>query len=285
MKVVNNLDKISIVGIFTASFPETLLFIILGLLAIGKFNFLKEKSNLVRIIISSLIATIAFYYIRPSVNNVIENLIVSFFLYELLFLFIVRLRFYESILSSIFTISMIVLIEALYLGPLLAISGLSIEQMYASDLKRFLFSLPERVIQIILIFLSIKYRIKIVDLESTGVNKRGHYAQLIVNILSAGTLAFLVAVITKALLFDHGNFNNSTTLLLLRINVYLTLFVTVSLLMAIKSLDEFHRNKRDLNNKELVQSLEYVSKLMDNKDFAEAKESIENLKNHISSCN
>lgn len=277
------MDQISILSAIMVSFPDAIMVAIIGTLVMGKFFFIKDKQNILRIIIFAIIATTAFYFIRRTVNNINEQLILSILLYSLLFIFIMKFKFYESLIASILTIVVIIIIEAIYVAPLLGITRASVNDLYTSDIKRFLYSFPERGIQIALIFLSIKFKIKIVDFESKNIKKKEYYAHLFVTLVATCTLIFLAAVITKILLFDNGDYNSSTNLILLRLNVYITIFVTVVLIFAIKHTNEFCKNKNALNNNELIQSLDYINNLIHDKNYDEAKEILKNMRDHISS--
>ena len=280
-KVVKFVDEISIISLAFTSFPESFLLIILGILAIGRFSYLKKKTNFIRIGVYAVVMSVLDYFTRRVISSPIENLLISLFASSLLCVFIMRLKFYESIMATLFGMVVVVSIQTAVLLILTAILKINLSHVYASDLLRILMTLPERTIQIVLVIFAYRRRIKIVDMESTTIKKKEYFIQLSVYIISIGTLIFLALVMAKILLFDHSNFTNATNTLLLRLNIYLSLFVTVILTLAIKNTHEFYKKKNTLNNNEFMQNLEYISSLIDEKNFNEAKGAVDSLKDHI----
>jgi len=275
------LDKLSLISLITVSLPDAIMIALIGLLSIGKFSYFKNKFNYVKIAIFAILSSTALYFIRPIVSDLIEQLIVGILLYSLLFIFILGLKFYESILAGLIGMIILVLIEAFYVPSLLSITRLKIEEVFNNDFNRFLYSSPERVIELVIVYISLRFKLKIFDFDKTNIKKIDYYVQIFTSLLSIATLVFLVAVITKTLLFDRGNIVNSTTMLLLRLNVFISLFVIVILLLAIKNINEYHEKKNMLNNNEFRQNLDYISDLINEKKFEEVKESIAVLKSHI----
>ena len=280
-KAVKFLDQISIPSILLVSFPESILVALLGIFSIGKFSYFNNRFNFVRLFVFSAISSLFTYFIRRITSNEIEILLVGIILLSLLNIIILRLKFYEAILSSIFGFTIFIVTEMVCLLSLSAIFKIKLDEVYQIDLARFLISLPERVVQSLLVYLSIRYKVKIADLESATVKKKEYYIQLTVYILSIGVLVFLALIMAKTLLYDRGNFTTTMNSLLLRLNIYFTLFITVILTLAIRSIHEFYKNKNSLSNTEFSQNLQYIYNLVDEGNIKEAKDAIETLKHHI----
>lgn len=276
------MDQISIPSIIFVSFPEVLLVAILGILSIGKFTYLKNRSNYVKILGFSIITAVSSYFIRRAVSTEVESLLVFLIIICLLFIFVLRLKFYESILATLLGLTIFIIVEMVCLILITAITGITLDQTYTSnDLMRIYISIPERIVQVVLIALSLKFKIKVVDMQSADIKRKEYYLQLFVYIVSIGTLIFLAILMGKTLLFDNGNLMSATNTLLLRLNIYLSLFVTVILTLAIRSTHEFYKNKNTLSNNELLQSLEYISNLIEERNLNEAKNAVSSLKHHI----
>ncbi|MCX7922751.1 MAG: hypothetical protein N3B21_12195 [Clostridia bacterium] len=275
------MDYISIPIIVFASFPEAIIVTLFGIIAIGKVNYIKSSGNLFRIFLVASLAAISTYFIRRSVGNEIENLLISIFIVTILYIVIMRFKFYESIFSTTFGFIIFILTEIICLVLVSAITGIKLNAAYISDTTRILITIPERLVQVSLIIVSIYKNIKIIDLESTAIKRKEYYIQLIVYMVSIGTLVFLAIVMAKMALFDNGDFANSTNTFLLRLNIYLSLFVTIVLTLAVKTTHEFHKNKNALNNSEFLQNLDYISHLINEKKYQEANEAVDSLKSHI----
>ena len=274
---MNNSSYLSLVLI---SFPESFLIGILSILTIGKFSFLKDRNNLIRLLIYAAISATLSFYIHNKFNAE-EGLLVYMFITPLLFIFLLRLKLYESILASIFGLVLQVMTEVLWLLIVQPFIGNDIGTIYSNISQLFFLSLPTRLLQLVLIFLSYKFRFKIIDLENKDIKKKEYYIQLVVYVISIGTLIFLAFLLTKMVVF--GDPNNSLLInnFFIRINIYLTLFVTVILTLAVKNTTDYYKNKSRLNNNEFLQNLEYISNLMKEENILEARDAIESLKTHI----
>lgn len=276
------MDQISIISLIFVSFPEGLVVAVLGILLIGKFYYLRDKENIIRLAVFGLLYAISSYFIRRFAQSVIENSLIYLFIVFLSFVFILKLKFYESIMASLLGLFIgLFVLQTVSLLPLLAFTNIDLNTAYLDDTTRILLTLPERFLEIILIFICYRYKLRIIDFDNTNVNKKEYLIQLFVYLVSIMTLVFLTIVMANMIFFNKGNFINESNTLLLRINIYLTLFVTIILTLAIKSLSEHYKNKSKLTNNEFLQSLEYLSKTIDQNSIDEAKEILHTMKVHI----
>jgi hypothetical protein len=280
-KVVKFVDNISIFSIISVSFPEALIIACLSLFSIGKFSFFKDRKNLLRILLYAAVSAVCSYFIRRNVGNENESLLVHFFISTLLFIFFLRVKFYEAILGTLFGMVFVVITETFALIPIMAIKQFDITIVKEDDVLRFLLTIPVRVLQLILAFLSYKFKIKILNLEMITIKKREYFLQVIVYVVSIATLIFLASIMSKILIVDHSNFDDPVNTLLLRMNLYLTLFVTVILTLAVRNTHEYYKDKNSLNTNEFIQNIEYISSLMDSNNYQEAKKALDVLKCHI----
>lgn len=275
------MQQLSIMGAIFISFPEAVIISIIGILAIGKFNFFDNKKNYLKILLYAVISSVLAYFIRNRLDNE-ESLLLYLFISSLLFIFIIRLKFYESIFATIFGIVITLIItEIICLLSVSAITGIKMEEAYKNELILILFSIPERLVQISLILISTRFNIKILDLETAAIKRREYYIQLIVYFISISSLLFLAVIMARMLLLDHGNIINPTNSLLLRLNIYLSLFVTVILTLAIRSTHEHYKNKNILNNTEVKQNLQYISGLLQEKKYNDAQDAVNTLQMYI----
>lgn len=263
------------------SFPESFFVGILSILSIGKFSFLKEdKKNLIRLLIYAVISAALSFYFHNRVSSG-ESFLVYVLITSLLFIFLLKLKLYESLIASIFGLVIQITTEVIWLSLVQPFIGNDIDSIYSNISLLFFLSLPTRLIQLVLIFLSYKFHIRIVDLENKDIKKKEYYIQLVVYVVSIGTLIFLAFLLTKMVVFSMPNDVLFLDGFLIRINIYLTLFVTVILTLAVKNTDDYYKNKSRLNNNEFLQNLEYISNLMKEENITEAKDAIESLKTHL----
>ncbi|AUS98473.1 hypothetical protein CDQ84_09690 [Clostridium thermosuccinogenes] len=273
----------SIVSVLTISFPEAIAIILLGLLSTGKSEYIRSKINLARVLAMAALSSVMSFFIRKLVGSEIENLLVSFIMFTLLYIFIIKLTVYESTMASLLSLVLFTIEQTACILLLTAITGLNFENVLSNDITLFLFFIPERIVEAVLIYIFMKYNIKIIDFEKVNLKKKEFYLQLFVYIISICTLIFITNLLAKLAIYgDLDAINNSTNSILVRINIYLTIFVTIVLTIAIKSTNDYYKNKNSLSNNELKQSLKYISNLLEEKNYEELKDALDKLNDHIS---
>lgn len=274
------MDCISYLSIVLISFPECFLIGLLSILTIGKFSFIKDKKNLIRLLIYAIISAVISFFVQSRVTTE-EGLLVYLFVSSLLFIFLLRLKLYESILASIFGFAVQMMTEVLWLAIAQPFICNDIENIYLNVGSLFLLSFPTRLLQLVLVFLSLRFRIKIVDFENKNIKQKEYYVQLVVYVISISTLIFLSFLLTKMAVFGGSNDPSSVDNLLIRVNIYLTVFVTVILTLAVKNTHDYYKNKNRLNNNEFIQNIEYISSLIEEENILEAKDALDSLKTHL----
>jgi len=272
----------SIVSVLTISFPEAIAIILLGLLSTGKSEYIRSKINLARVLAMAALSSVMSFFIRKLVGSEIENLLVSFIMFTLLYIFIIKLTVYESTMASLLSLVLFTIEQTACILLLTAITGLNFENVLSNDITLFLFFIPERIVEAVLIYIFMKYNIKIIDFEKVNLKKKEFYLQLFVYIISICTLIFITNLLAKLAIYgDLDAINNSTNSILVRINIYLTIFVTIVLTIAIKSTNDYYKNKNSLSNNELKQSLKYISNLLEEKNYEELKDALDKLTDHF----
>lgn len=279
------MERLSNIGILTVSLPEGLILALLGILAIGKFNYLENKLNYIRILLMGVIIAILSNIVRANMDSQIECAVINMFITFFLYVVVIRLKFYESVMSALLGLLIISIIQTFALLCVSLISGISYNDAFQSDLRLFTFLIPERIIEIAVILVSLRFNLKIIDLESATIKRKEYIIQIVVYIISICSLLFLSYSMVKVIINENTSLTDSTNQVLLRINIYTALFVTFVLTIAMRSITEHYKKKNTLNNNEIIQSLDYIKDLIDEKDFLKAKNSIDGLKQHISEQN
>jgi hypothetical protein len=275
------MEDLSLIAFILVCLPEKLIMTFFGFALIGKFNFFKSQSNIIRLLLFSIVITMSTYFLIKVLGFRIENTLISMMLHTLLLILIVRTKFYESILASIFGGLLIFVTEIPIIFALSFITSIDTQDLYSNAENLLIFLVPERIIQISLIYISFILKFKIVDMETTNINRKEYYIQLATYLISILILLILSFIMTKALVFDDYSDMNYTNSFLMKINICITLFATIILTLAIKGTHNYYKNKRILDNNEVIQSIEYIYNLLEEKDYEEAKESLVSLKTHI----
>lgn len=282
---MNVMERLSNIGILIVSFPEGLILTLFGIFSIGRFNYLENKLNYFKIALMSGVIAILSNIVRANMDNQIECVFINLFITFFLYVVILRLKFYESIMAAILGVLVISIVQTFALVCVTLISGISYDEAFQNDLKLFMFLLPERIIEIVIILFSHRFNLKIIDLESATAKRKEYIIQIVVYIISICTLLILSYTMVKVIINENNSITDSTNQVLLRINIYMALFVTFVLTIAMRSITEHYKKKNTLNNNEIIQSLDYIKGLIDDKDFIKAKNSIDGLKQHISEQN
>jgi hypothetical protein len=276
------MQGMSFLKFFLISFPEQLLFVFLGSFAIGKYSYIKIRSNYYRVIAVSLIMVGMSYLLKEKLGLGAESTLLILFSYIILIIFVMKFKFYESIAASIFAFSLLLLVEI----PVTVVMGtvLSLENNKAfteNTTLYFVIFFVIRLLQSLLVFLFHRFKFKVINMEYPNNMVNEYYIQLFVYLISICTLGFLAFLMTRMLLIDTNTMASTQNINLLRLNIYITVFVTIILSLAVKSVYVHYRNKNTLSNNEVIQSLEYIQSLLNEKSYKEADEALSTLKEHI----
>lgn len=276
------MQNMSLLQFIFVSFPEQVIFILLGAFAIGKYSYFKTRSNYFRILATASLITFISYLLREKLGLVSESTLLLLFIDIILIILIMKFKFYEAVTASVLGFSLIMLVEISVSVVIAPILGVKDEQeLYQNVLNFVVFVLAVRSIQILLAVLLYRFKIKVLNMESTSIKIKEYYIQLVVYLISLCTIGFLCFLMTRMLLFERDTIVSLQNVYLLRINIYISLFVTIILTLAVKSIHSFYKNKSALNNNEIVQSIEYIYRLMDDQNIKEAKDALISLKTHI----
>jgi len=215
------MENMSLLQFILVSFSEQVIFIFL-------------------ILSTASLVTVISYILREKLGLVSEAPLLVLFADIILMIFIMRFNFYEAITSSVLGFSLIMLVEipfSVIITLLLGINGA--EELYQNAVNFAIFVLSTRLLQIVLAFLFYRFKFKVVNMENANIRTKVYYIQLIVYLISLCTIGFLTFLMTRMLIFA-----SSQNVYLLRINIFISLFVTIILTLAVKNIHEFYKNKK-----------------------------------------
>ncbi|HPC99782.1 MAG TPA: hypothetical protein PLA01_00350 [Acetivibrio sp.] len=276
------MQGMSFLKFFLVSFPEQLLFVFLGSFAIGKYSYFKIRSNYYRVLAVSLIMVGMSYLLKDKLGWGAESTLLILFSYIISIIFVMKFKFYESIAASIFAFSLLLLVEipvAVVIGSILRVDN--DKAFTESTTLYFAIFFVIRLLQFLLAFLFYRFKFKVINMEYPNNMVNEYYIQLFVYLISICTLGFLAFLMARMLLIDTNTMVSTQNIYLLRLNIYITVFVTIILSLAVKSVYVFYKNKNTLNNNEVIQSLEYIQSLLNEENYKEADEALSTLKEHI----
>lgn len=149
------MDKMSLLSILLVSVPEEFLIVLMLCLLVGRrdiINF-RQKSNIYRVIIATVLTVAWADFIRAHIENVLfiftSNMVVATIVYVL----VLRIKWYKASLGVLVIFVIHLVIESIAAIGMLAISGVTLEQMYSNDIMRIIFTLPIRLMQVAIVVL------------------------------------------------------------------------------------------------------------------------------------
>ncbi|HOQ36774.1 MAG TPA: hypothetical protein PKW03_02680 [Acetivibrio sp.] len=276
------MQDMSFLKFLLVSFPEQLLFIFLGSFAIGKYSYFKTRSNYFRFLAVCSLMVVISYLLKEKLGLGAESTLLILFSYIILIIFIMKFKFYESIAASIFAFSLLLLIEipvSVIIGSILEVENSN--GFMENPVHYYTTFFVIRLLQSILALIFYRFKFKIINMEYPNNMVNEYYVQLFVYLIAICTLGFLTFLMARMLLIDTNSTIPPQNTYLLRLNIYITIFVTIILTRAVKSVYTFYKNKNTLNNNEVIQNLDYVQGLLKEQNYNEAIEALSALKEHI----
>ncbi|GAE89277.1 hypothetical protein [Acetivibrio straminisolvens] len=276
------MQNMSLLQFILVSFSEQVIFVFLGTFSIGKYSYLKTRSNHYRILITAILVTFISYILREKLGLVSEGPLLVLFVDIILIILIMKFNFYEAVTASVLGFSLIMLVEIPFSVIITMILGIDGEkELYQNALNFAIFVSIIRSLHIILAVSIYRFKFKVVNMENTNIRTKVYYLQLIVYLISLCTIAFLAFLMTRMLIFEKTIMTLYQNVYLLKLNIFVSLFVTIILTLAVKNIHEFYKNRSTLNNNEILQSIEYIYRLVDEQNIGEAKDALISLKSHI----
>ncbi|MCX7923765.1 MAG: hypothetical protein N3B21_17410 [Clostridia bacterium] len=147
------MDKMSLFSILTVSMPEVILDIYLGFVLIGQRSrlYLDDKLNLLRLFIAVPLLVIAQVTARAVLPNLLFVLLANILFFIIILKFVYTLKWRESILSTLIIYGFLITVEATYVHQFAGFINKSAGTFFSNDIVRLLYSIPERIIQLIVI--------------------------------------------------------------------------------------------------------------------------------------
>lgn len=292
--------QITLITMVLISFPEAMLIAALSLLIVG------VKPTFKQLALIGVFQALFSYFVRllPLDLNII-------FLLQLIFstinmYFIVSIPYSLSVIAELIGITIYMGIEAVSAMTLLHITGLSVQEIYASELLRLMFFLPQGVATILTIFLVNKFKVKppdfFIDILKKHPKNLKKFFPLIV-VMVAQTMVFSL-IFSSNFLMSNFDFNNQdffpmeVKIVFIIILLQLLLFLLIKKILGLLHKDietqielDSYRQIEDLINTVRAQKhnfchdLQVTYGLMEVDEINEAKKYIKEAMEEISASN
>lgn len=252
------MDKFSLLDILAVGIPETVLTLIILLYSFEE-NFKLNKKNIFRLAISTIGVLGFIYYSRLNLNSITYIACISSIAYIVVFKFLygynLGYTWLKSTLMGLLAVYSVITIELLSYPVYALINQYAYGEFFAN---RFIYSIPSRFIQIILLFAIIRYKLQIKDFEAIEKPWRE------LSKSNKITAVILITLISMGMVF---NFSYSDMFIKIQVNkpnipylnVNLKLYFVQTLLFALVTLVVFFRTyNSELYKKTLAKSVKTI---------------------------
>lgn len=157
--------------LFFVSLPEAFLNLIIILLIAGEKDRLKiNNSNVIRFVVTLILMLAASWFIRPIASNFVISISLHIIAYTLIMFLIYRMNIMYALLGISFALMLIVTTEVLYFPYIITYVHHGMENFTKAYPLFLPYSLPDRIVQVIVIRFLWKHDI----LLATRINRRFH---------------------------------------------------------------------------------------------------------------
>lgn len=143
------MDKMSLFSVMTVSVPEAFLNIIIGMLIVGKKEYLSlNKANIIKLLLSIFCFVGSSWAFRSVFQIGALTVLPQIAIYITTLSLIYRMHVLRSFLCVLSMVAVLISIELTFVPMFFAYMQKTVREIYNSDILRLLGSLPERFVQI-----------------------------------------------------------------------------------------------------------------------------------------
>lgn len=217
-----HMDKMSLFSILTVTVPEVILDIYVAFVLTGQRNklYLDDKLNILRLSIVVILFSATEVITRAYIFNLGLVVLSNILIFSIVFKFIYKIKWSESFLCSVIIFGTLITIELFYMVQFMSFVDKNISNYYSNDVARFVLTIPERIIQIIIIASFWKWDLVYLNIR----NKK--------NVLPIAIL-FIILLISSEVIFMYAftcNINEMSTSLRILCSIGSLLFALVNFL-------------------------------------------------------
>lgn len=147
------MDKMSLFSIMTVSVPEAFLDIYVGFVLMGQRNklYIDDKLNVLRLLAAVVLMVSVSVISRAVLPSVILTMFPCIAFYTIILKSLYRLKWSEALLTVVLIYGVLLTIEVAYISQFAQLISNKANVLWTDDMKRLCMSIPERVLQIIII--------------------------------------------------------------------------------------------------------------------------------------
>ncbi len=275
------MGQFTLVEFFAASIPESLVIAVFAWLILGKKDYVKFYNVVIAGLISGASVAAIYVLLYPYTD---VSVLLQIFTFALIILFVFKVNFVEAIVGSLFTTISVVIIQTAMISIGYFITGLNLRDIPNSLFLKLTYTYIEIIIVSIISLVMYKKNIKIFSFKP--IKKGESYSSKIRYLVLQIIFAILIVINnSKIFYFNIGSFKTNMDKVLVFFNFFViftfTVLVINSALKMSQSIQREEEEKRKLDNKEIIQNIDYLCKLMDSKKYEEVDNILHSIKSDV----
>ncbi len=275
------MKQFTLIEFFASSMPEALVIAIFAWVILGK----KDSVKFYNVIIAGLLsgASLAAIYVLLYPYTDVAGLL-QMITFAIIILLVFRINFIEAIIGSSFASIGVIITQTVIVSIGYFITGLNIKDIPNNLFLRLTYTYIEVVAVSIVSYIMYRKNIKIFSFKP--IRKGESYSNKIRYLVLQTTFAILIIINnSKIFYFNIGSFKTTMDKVLVFFNFFViitfTVLVIISALKMSQSIQKEEEKKRKLDNKEIIQNIDYLCKLMDLKKYEEVNNILQSIKNDV----
>ncbi|HEY9061640.1 MAG TPA: hypothetical protein VIO64_14195 [Pseudobacteroides sp.] len=275
------MEQFSLINFLTMSIPEEFLLSFFVWTILGKKDTVKFRY----VIFTTLITAMAFISVQFLTNwDLSLSAVLNLAIFAVIIFFTYKLSIFESVISALLSMVIYILIQSVTIN----IGMLILNKSNGMDIVpyeiRILLFIPVFIIHCLISLILFKNNIKILNFKKKKSSI--YYLSRIRFIVLQLTFTFLIIFLNFRLYWNNKNlFSSSNDKILIIMNLVLIVFFTVLILISVfklgKDIQLEEEQKRSFDGREFLQNIDYLCKLMENKDYVEAERMLESIKSDV----
>lgn len=272
----------SLVEFSVISVPEQFMMALFAWVILGK----KETTKFKNVVFVGLFAAMAFRLLQILLKSYVYTMIPQVLIFAALIYVLYKVNIIESIVSCLVTMIIFAAIQGAILNVFCLWTGLTEAQF-----KENVFMLLFFAIQYFIVISAVVYVIYRLDINIRYLGKKNvkkHYVSRIRFLVLQLIFAFLQLIIIYTIVIRNIEFLNAQeNLMLVVLAVVITITFTALVVKSVFKMGEQIQKeeelKRQYDGREIIQNINYLYSLLEEKKYEELKVALESVKNDIDS--
>jgi len=271
-----------LVEIIAISVPEQFMMALFAWVILGK----KETARFRNVLFVGLFAALFFRILQMLLGSYVYTMIPQVLIFAALIYFLYRVNVLESVVSCLVTMIIFAAIQGAMFNILCLWTGLTEAEFKEENLYLLFFAIQYFIVIGAIVYVIYRLDINIRYLGKKNVKK--HYVSRIRFLILQLIFAFLQLIIIYTIVVRNIEFLYSQeNLLLVILAVIITITFTALVVKSVIKMGEHiqreEEQKRQYDGREIIQNINYLYSLVEEKRYDELKSVLESIKDDINS--